>query len=174
MKSLFGAICAAAVFTASADGWKAGEGVANDHAAGKNARDVSFVPRDSSNGYGYRQYALPIGLTFLPWSAPNFESSVYGVRFNFGWGSYAGTYGIDWGVFSRGVEFGGIGANVFGNHFAGDARGIDVGFVNVADGEACGVQIGAVNVAGRLRGLQIGFLNFNRSGIVFPLINFGW
>lgn len=84
-KLLTAGLLSACAFAASAEVvWKAGEGVANDHATGANARDVSFVARDASTGYGYRQYTLPIGVTVLAWSVPNFECFVSGVRFNFG------------------------------------------------------------------------------------------
>ena len=164
------AACAAVASAA----WKPGEGIANDHATGGNTRDVTFVARDATNGYGYRQYALPIGLTCLGWSAPNFESSVYGVRFNFGWSKYENTYGLDGGLFSstRG-DFGGIAADFLGTTVSGTAAGIAVGLVNLAESDVYGLQIGAVNVAERLHGIQIGFLNFNNAGIVFPLINIG-
>jgi len=174
-KLLFVCLMSACAFVAKAEAtWKAGQGVANDHATGANARDIPFVARDANAGYGYRQFGLPIGVTVLPWSIPNFESFVYGVRFNFGWGRYAETYGIDWGTFSNSGEFGGIAANVFGNYVTGRAAGFQAGFVNLCEGDVYGLQIGAVNVAGRLKGVQIGFLNFNRSGITLPLINAGF
>ena len=154
--------------------WKPGEGVANDHARGGNAHDITFVARDANNGYGYRQYVLPIGLTFLPWSAPNFESSVYGLRLNFGWGRYNETYGIDGGVASCGKTFGGIQATFIVNDYTEEASGIQMAAVNKVDGDVYGLQIGAVNIAGDLHGVQIGFLNFNSSGIVLPLINIGF
>lgn len=153
--------------------WQAGQGIANDHAAGANARDVTFVARDAGNGYGYRQYTTPIGLTVLPWSLPNFESFVYGLRLNFGWGGYAETYGIDGGLFSSSREFGGIALDLFGNYVTGGSAGLQAGLVNVGAEDVYGLQVGGVNFAGRLHGVQIGFLNFNRAGIVLPLINVG-
>lgn len=124
-----------------------------------SARDLEFVARDAQNGYGYRQYIVPIGVTVLPWTFPNFESSVYGFRVNLGWGRYAKTYGIDGGVCSFGKETAGLAGNLI---------------CNVAEDDVYGVQIGGVNYAGHLHGLQIGFLNFNRAGIAFPLINIGF
>lgn len=174
MKKLLTVVFLTAAFAACAQAkWQAGQGIANDHATGRNARDVTFVARDAGNGYGYRQYALPIGVTVLPWSIPNFECSVYGVRFNFGWGRYDATYGIDWGAFSASQAFGGIGANLFGNYVTGETAGLQAGFVNIGNTDVYGLQVGAVNFAGRLHGVQIGFLNFNQAGIVLPLINAG-
>ena len=63
-----------------------GEGVANDHATGAKSTDVVFVQRGGGNAYGYRSYDTAIGLTFLPWAAPNSESTVKGFRLNLGWG----------------------------------------------------------------------------------------
>lgn len=164
-------MCASVVCAQSQ--WQAGKGVSNDHADGRNAHDVTFVARDSLNGYGYRQYSMPAGLTVLPWSLPNFESSVYGIRLNLGWGRYAETYGLDAGIFSNSGEFGGIAANLIGNAVSGTCSGLQAGLVNVGREGVCGLQVGAVNFAGRLYGVQIGFLNFNRSGVVLPLINVG-
>jgi len=174
MKTLlaFG-VAALAALSLSAAGFEAGKGVANDHATGVHSRDVTFVQRGGGNGYGYRQYALPVGLTLLSWAPPNFESSVYGVRLNFGWGRYEQTWGLDAGAFSRSARFGGIAANLFGNWATADQSGLVAGLVNAGE-EVNGLQVGAVNMAGRLRGVQIGFLNFNRAGIVFPVINIGW
>ena len=158
---------------ADAAGWVAGQGVANDRATGANARDVTFVTRGGGNGYGWRQYNMPVGLTFLPWSFPNFESSVYGLRLNLGWGEYDGTYGLDAGVFSLRNNFGGISANFFGNCARAEATGLEIGAVNLA-GTMRGLQIAFVNVAECLYGVQIGVLNFNASGITLPIINIGW
>jgi hypothetical protein len=112
-----------------------------------NKRDVTFVSRGGGNEYGYRQYALPIGLTVLFWSMPNFESSVYGVRLNFGWGAYHCTYGLDTGIFSRSKKFGGISWTALGNYVEQYSVGIQAGLVNVVQGEMSGLQIGLVNFA---------------------------
>ncbi len=152
--------------------WQPGMGVANDHAMGMNARDVRFVARDGRTGYGYRSFDVPIGLTFLPWSFPNFESTVKGVRFNLGWGTYAGTYGLDLGTFSDAVDFAGIAVNWCGN-VADTATGIQIGLVN-AGGHARGLQIGLVNHVQRMDGVQIGLLNFARTQWSIPLINVCW
>lgn len=159
--------------TSIAAGWNAGQGLANDRARGLNKRDVTFVSRGGGNEYGYRQYSTPIGVTVLPWSMPNFESSVYGVRLNFGWGAYHGTYGLDSGVFSRSKEFAGISWTVFGNYIEQRAVGIQAGLVNIST-EMTGLQIGLVNFAERLNGVQIGVLNFNTSQVTLPIINIGW
>lgn len=154
--------------------WKPGEGVANDQAGGANVRDVVFVVRDATNGYGYRQYALPVGLTALGWSAPNFESSVYGIRLNLGWGGYEDTFGIDGGFFSssRG-DFGGLAVDLFGTCVSGTFAGLAIGLVNLAVADVYGVQVGVVNVAERLHGVQFGLLNYS-AGVVLPLVNVGF
>lgn len=173
MKRLLIACAAVGLSLAANAAWKAGQGVANDRATGANDRDVTFVKRGAGDGYGWRQYALPIGVTFLPWSVPNFESSVYGLRINLGWGEYDGTYGLDSGVFSLRKSFGGISANLFGNYATEASAGLETGAVNIA-GTMYGLQVGFVNFADSLYGVQIGFLNFNRAGIAFPMINVGW
>lgn len=165
--ALFAAVAANA-------GWRAGEGIANDRATGGNARDVTFQVRGAGENYGWRQCDLPVGLTVLPWSVPNCESSVYGVRLNFGWGRYENVYGLDTGLFGASRTFGGVSATLVGNWTEGEACGIVVGGVNVA-GTMRGVQIGLVNVATTLYGVQIGVLNFNWSGVpCLPIINAGW
>lgn len=153
--------------------WRAGTGIANDRATGANDRDVTFEKRGAGSGYGWRQYSLPIGVTVLPWSIPNFESSVYGLRVNLGWGEYDGTFGLDAGAFSSRKTFGGISANLLGNYAADESMGIETGAVNIA-GTMRGLQIGFVNFAECLYGVQIGVLNFNQSGVTFPIINVGW
>lgn len=166
-----GAVCLLSIAASAA--WQAGSGIANDRATGANERDVTFVKRGAGDGYGWRQYSLPIGLTVLPWSIPNFESSVYGLRVNLGWGEYNGTYGLDAGVFSSRKSFGGVSANFFGNYASDMSAGIEIGAVNIA-GTMRGLQIGFVNFAECLYGIQIGVLNFNQTGIAFPIINIGW
>ena len=149
-----------------------GTGVANDHALGKNPQDVVFVARGGGNAYGYRAWEVPIGLTFLPWSFPNFESTVKGVRLNLGWGRYAGTYGLDLGTFSEAGDFAGIAVNWCGN-VADSATGLQIGLVN-AGGRARGLQIGFVNHVERMDGVQIGILNFARTQWSVPLVNVCW
>ena len=173
MKKLLMAIAAGLAVAIANAAWQAGKGMANDRATGTNDRDVTFVTRGAGEEYGWRQYALPIGLTVLPWSLPNCESSVYGLRVNLGWGRYHGAYGLDAGVFSDRKSFGGISANLFGNFAEEDSAGIETGAVNIA-GTMRGLQFGFVNVADRLCGVQIGVLNFNQSGITLPIINIGW
>ena len=172
MKKLLAvAVLACAALGARAQ-WMPGAGVANDHAAGAHPRDVRFVVRDGNQGYGYRSFDTAIGLTFLPWSFPNFESTVKGVRLNLGWGRYAGTYGLDLGTFSHAGDFAGIAVNWCGN-VADSATGIQIGLVN-AGGRARGLQIGLVNHVQRLDGVQIGLLNFARTQGSFPIVNIGW
>lgn len=154
--------------------FKPGQGVANDHATGANPRDVTFIARGGGQAYGYRSYDTVLGFTFLPWAAPNFESTVKGVRFNLGWGDYAGCYGFDFGAFSGSGDFGGLAINWFGNAVTRDAAGVQIGLVNYAGGRAAGLQIGLVNYVDRLAGVQIGLLNFAVSQWTLPFINIAW
>lgn len=175
MKTLVFALAASLALGASAAGFKAGEGIANDRASGGNARDVTFVTRGNGNPYGYIGWNMAIGGTVLPWAIPNDESNVYGLRVNLGWGRYVDTYGLDAGAFSRCSGcFGGIAANVCGNAVEKDAAGIQIGAVNAVQGTAAGLQVAFVNFAGELKGCQIGVLNFNAAGITMPIINFGF
>ena len=171
-------VCAAAgiASAASAAGFEAGQGVANDLATGANERDVTFIERGGNNSYGWRSYDIAIGVTVLPWSIPNEESSVYGLRFNFGWGAYMDMYGLDSGVFSDTTRnFGGFSATLFGNRVGGLVKGVQIGLVNIAQDSAYGLQIGAVNFAEDLHGVQIGVLNFNNTGLkCFPIMNIGF
>ena len=167
------ALTTTAVYSA---GFEAGKGVANDLATGANQRDVTFVERGGNNSYGWQSYDIVLGVTVLPWSIPNEESSVYGLRLNFGWGAYAKTYGLDAGAFSSTTkDFGGIAANLVANSVGGTMGGIQVGGVNVVRGKAYGLQIAFVNFAEDLHGVQIGGLNFNNTGLkCFPIINMGF
>ena len=164
------------VSAASAAGFEAGKGVANDLATGANERDVTFVERGGNNSYGWRSYDIVVGVTVLPWSIPNEECSVYGLRFNFGWGSYVDMFGLDSGFFSDTKRnFGGFSATVFGNSAGGLMKGVQIGLVNVAQDSAYGLQIGAVNFAQDLHGTQIGVLNFNGTGVAcLPILNIGF
>jgi len=152
--------------------FRAGEGVANDYSG-----NVSFVARGGSNDYGYGigcQYVTPIGLTLLAWDVPNSVSVVKGLRLNFGCGRFEGTYGVDAGLFSKSGVFGGVEANLIGNFAERDADGLQFGVVNVANGSVHGLQAGLFNQAKRLYGVQIGLINVNSGGIVFPILNVGW
>ena len=162
--------------TANAARLEAGKGVANDRARGAGPTDVTFVTRGNGNAYGWRGWDMAVGATILPWTIPNNESNVYGLRLNFGWGAYAKTYGLDAGAFSSTTkDFGGIAANLVGNSVGGTMGGIQVGGVNVVRGKAYGLQIAFVNFAEDLHGVQIGGLNFNNSGCkCFPIINVGF
>ena len=170
--------CAMAAFAsaASAAGCEAGKGVANDLATGSNRRDVTFVERGGNNSYGWRSYDIAVGVTVLPWSIPNEECSVYGLRFNFGWGAYVDMYGLDSGFFSVTTrDFGGFTATVLGNSVDGRMGGVQIGLVNIVRGSAYGLQVGAVNFAEDLHGVQIGVLNFNNTGLrCFPIMNIGF
>lgn len=167
------ALITTAVYSA---GFEAGKGVANDLATGANQRDVTFVERGGNNSYGWQSYDIVLGVTVLPWSIPNEESSVYGLRLNFGWGAYVDTYGLDAGLFSNcSRDFGGIAANFCGNLVGETMGGIQVGAVNAVYGSAYGLQVAFVNFAEDLHGVQIGVLNFNNSGLkCFPIINIGF
>ena len=161
---------ASGVFAA---GFEAGKGVANDLATGENKRDVTFIERGGNNNYGWQSYDLAVGLTVLPWSVPNSESSVYGLRFDFGWGAYENTSGLDLGVFGVTTrDFGGLGIELLGNAVGGTMGGVQIGCVNIVSGTAYGLQIGVVNFAETLYGVQIGVLNFNNSGVkCLPILN---
>ena len=174
MKRTFLVMAFSCMSVAAVAQWQPGQGMANDRARGGNARDVVFVERGGGNPYGYRSYDTAIGLTLLPWSFPNEESSVRGLRLNFGWGYYAGTYGLDLGTFSSTGEFRGLGANWIGHYADRDAKGLQVGLVNVTGHSAVGLQIGLVNYVERLEGVQIGLLNFATSQWTLPIINIGW
>ena len=96
--SLIAGIALALCASAHAARFEAGRGIANDRATGAGPNDVTFVTRGNGNEFGWRGWDLAIGGTILPWSIPNEESSVYGLRLNLGWGAYANTYGIDAGA----------------------------------------------------------------------------
>ena len=179
--STFSIACFAFAFalvssSAEAARLESGKGVANDRARGEGPNDVTFVTRGNGNAYGWRGWDMAVGGTILPWSIPNEESSVYGLRLNLGWGSYANTYGLDAGAFSSCTkDFGGIAANFVANVVTGTMGGIQVGGVNVVRGKAYGLQIAFVNFAEDLHGVQIGGLNFNNTGLkCFPIINMGF
>ena len=162
--------------SAEAARFEAGKGVANDRARGDGPNDVTFVTRGNGNAYGWRGWDMAVGGTILPWSIPNEESSVYGLRLNFGWGAYVDTYGLDAGLFSNcSRDFGGIAANFCGNIVGETMGGLQVGAVNAVYGSAYGLQIAFVNFAEDLHGVQIGVLNFNNSGLkCFPIVNIGF
>ena len=170
------ALSAWVVSAACAARFEAGRGVANDRATGSGPNDVTFVTRGNGNAYGWRGWDMAIGGTILPWSVPNEESSVYGLRLNLGWGAYANTYGLDAGAFSSTTQdFGGVAANLCGNVVGGTMGGVQVGAVNAVRGSAYGLQVAFVNFADDLHGLQIGVLNFNNSGLkCFPIVNAGF
>lgn len=171
-KVLMSGMVALAALVASAETWKAGEGVANERVG-----NVSFVQRGGGADYGYgggRQYFTPLGLTLLAWDIPNSMSAVYGLRLNLGCGRFERTYGVDLGLFSKSGAFSGVAANLIGNFCETDAEGLQVGLVNMVEGVVDGLQVGLVNKAGHLRGVQIGLVNFNPSGISFPILNCGF
>ncbi|MBQ3672725.1 MAG: hypothetical protein II924_04145 [Kiritimatiellae bacterium] len=177
LKKAAAALAVSSVFAcaAAAAGFEAGRGVANDLATGANARDVTFVPRGGGNAYGWQSYDLAVGATFLSWAVPNGESSVYGLRLNFGWGEYLDTYGLDAGFFSATArDFGGIATSALGHSVGGTMGGIQIGAVNIAH-VAYGLQLGFVNFADDLHGVQLGVLNFNNTGLrCFPVLNVGF
>ena len=150
-----------------------GEGVANDHALGSKPTDVVFVQRGGGNAYGYKSYDTILGVTVLPWSLPNFESSVTGIRLNLGWGSHAGMYGLDTGLVGVSESFAGVSATFLGA-FTCEASGAQVGLVNVTKGHTSGLQIGLVNATDSLAGVQIGLLNFAWSQWSIPIVNVAW
>lgn len=151
-------------------------GVANDHGQKPEYAPihVAYEPRTAETGYGYDDGMTVVGFTILPWALPNSSWDVHGVRFNFGWGRHREMIGLDTGLFGVSEHFSGIAATIAGNYSLSGADGLIVGGVNVAEGRVRGLQIGFVNYAGELKGVQIGLLNFNASGIVFPLLNIGF
>lgn len=169
MKTFLFLIAIASSFVSLAQ-FAPGKGVANDHAGDGKSTDVVFVQRGGGNGYGYVSYDTAVGLTFFPWSLPNFESTVKGLRVNFGWGEHAGVYGIDTGLFAASKSFAGISATFLGA-FTREARGLAVGLVNVTKGSTAGLQIGLVNSTDSLCGMQIGLLNFSWSQWSMPILN---
>ena len=174
MKVIFSLLLVAGMASASfaQESFKAGEGVANNHSG-----NVSYVLRGGGNPYGYgagSSYVTPFGLTLIAWDIPNSMSVVKGVRANLGCGRFERTYGADLGLFSKSGDFSGVAANIVGNFSERDAVGLQVGLVNMVEGEVRGVQIGLVNKSGHLYGLQIGLVNFNPSGISFPILNCGF
>lgn len=171
-KIIFAVLSVSLCFAVSAaQEWAPGRGLANEPARG--SANIEFSVRDNDHGYGWNQYNLPVGVTVLPWAIPNCESSVYGLRLDFGWGKYENTWGLGTGLFCRSADFRGLSVTAFGN-WSVESSGIQAGLANVADIQN-GLFIGLVNATGRLRGVQLGFLNFNAAGLpCFPLINAGW
>lgn len=177
IQKLIVAAIAGAMFTgAGAQVLTPETGVANDHGQQPELHNVHVVyeARSAQNGYGYEDGMTVVGFTFLPWAAPNSSWDVHGVRLNFGWGRHREMIGLDTGFFGASDYFGGLSATIIGNYTTGDADGVQLGVVNVVDARVRGVQVGLVNYAGDLKGLQIGLLNFNTSGIFFPVINLGF
>jgi hypothetical protein len=175
MNKLIAFAVAAAAIAVNAATMTPDTGVANDYGQKPvPATHVAFAPRTAETGYGYEDGMTVIGLTILGWAAPNSSFDVNGVRFNFGWGAYRDTTGLDTGLFSASATATGLSATFFGNHVAGDACGWQNGLVNVVGGTMCGLQIGLVNWAERLEGVQIGLLNFARSQHFFPIVNAAW
>lgn len=173
MKKAISALLTGGLSLAALAQLQPGKGPANEQPRGRNQDAVTFVQRGGGNGYGYRDYDVAVGFTVLPWSCPNFESRVRGLRLNLGWGAYAGTYGVDLGTFSDSGDFAGLAANLFGNYVTGDADGVQIGLVNVA-GRARGLQVGLVNHVDRLEGVQVGLLNFATYQWTLPLLNAAW
>ena len=151
-----------------------GTGVANDHGGNGTSRDIQFVPRSTETGYGYRSYVTGLGFTVLPWSIPNRESTVYGVRTNLGWGYFANSTGLDTGLFSHSGYCSGLQINVFGNLTDSNSDGLHIGLVNVVGRRQRGLQIGLVNYADYLEGVQIGLLNFTAKQCSLPILNIAW
>jgi hypothetical protein len=79
--------------------------------------------------------------------------------------------GVNAGVFNH-VNNVKHGANVAFVNLTDHYAMVDVGGINMSDGAV--VQVGFMNMTKKLRGVQIGFLNFAENGFlpVFPFINF--
>lgn len=176
MKKTIAIIASAAAISAAAQVLTPETGVANDYGQQPELRDVHVVyqPRTADTGYGYEDGMTVVGFTLFSWAAPNSSWDVRGVRFNFGWGRHREMVGLDTGFFGASEYFGGLSATVIGNLTTGDADGVQLGIVNVVDARVRGIQLGLVNYAGDLKGLQVGLLNFNTTGIFFPVINLGF
>lgn len=172
MKHLFSMMVLGTALTCGAQQvFTPGNGPANDQGQYHRAQDVSFIPRNSENGYGYRNGFIPVGFTFLPWVIPNHEYSMYGFRLNLGWAAYREMIGLDTGVFSLSGDAAGIQVNLFGNATAHDMQGLEIGLVNVAGRKEQGLQIGLVNYAQHLEGVQIGLINIAREQWTLPILN---
>lgn len=175
-KIAIAAVAAIGLMSANAQVLTPETGVANDHGQQPELRDVHVVyeARSAQNGYGYEDGMTVVGFTFLPWAAPNSSWDVHGVRLNFGWGRHREMVGLDTGFFGASDYFGGLSATIIGNYTTGNADGVQLGIVNVVDARVRGIQFGLVNYAGDLKGLQLGLLNFNTTGIFFPVVNLGF
>ena len=174
-KCIFTILCVCGILAAQQTSLQLGSGVANEGVVpGKADTRVNFSARSAENGYGYRGYTVPIGMTILPWALPNHESYVNGLRLNFGWGSYKETAGLDLGLFSAGEDHRFLGINAFGHYSKNNAYGCEIGLVNVTGGEMAGLQVGLVNYADTLYGVQIGLINIARTQWCIPIINICW
>ena len=113
------------------------------------------------------------------------ESLQVGIRWNGLLGYTPKMWGIDAGVFNmttlemRGLQMGLSNANLgdaqglqvgVANWVSEDFVGVQAGFLNMVAGNSKSLQLGFLNSARSLRGVQIGVLNINEAGQLFPLI----
>ena len=174
-KCIFTFLCICGILAAQQTSFQLGGGVANEGVApGKTDTRIDYSPRSAENGYGYRGYTVPIGLTVMPLALPNPESYVTGLRLNLGWGPYKETMGLDLGFFSAGEEHIVLGINAFGHYSQNNAIGCEIGLVNVTGGRMTGLQVGLVNYADTLYGAQIGLINIARTQWCVPILNICW
>lgn len=130
---------------------------------------------------------------FAPGQIPIADEQVNGVRINLIYGDCMSVNGLDLGLVGRTrSRFNGLqvaGCSVVGTDMAGCQLGllnfVDTGFSgfqfslwNDVGGTASGLQLGLFNFADKLRGAQIGLLNFvaepNPTFKCLPVLNFGW
>lgn len=112
------------------------------------------------------------------------SNSIEGIRINLIYGKNAAVTGLDWGLVNhvgsggfKGVQLG------FINLVEGNVTGWQNGFINISKrnvegfqwgwfnsgGHVSGFQLGLLNFADSMYGLQIGLLNFIHSGGLFPV-----
>jgi hypothetical protein len=128
----------------------------------------------------------PVNLSlFTPISLAKAEDSVSGFRFNLIYGKNTSVKVVDLGLvnqtttLSNGLQWGTINFN------EGATSGVQLGAVNYDKGAASGLQwsaffnyagtegglqLAAVNYAEKLQGFQIGVLNIDKSGGMFPFM----
>ncbi len=112
------------------------------------------------------------------------DNPIQGIRINFIYGKNVSMTGLDWGLANHvgtggftGVQLGGV------NICDGNAMGVQLGLVNYDQKNVegfqwgwynqgdyvNGFQLGLVNSAQTMKGLQIGLLNFIKTGGQFPV-----
>jgi len=156
------------------------------------------LAKDNVRGAGFSPAMFSV---FSPIQFPAPEFDVGGLRLNLFYGRCCNFDGVDFGVVGVAdnhangwlvnvvtVAYGdGLGLHTGGvNYFAGDFKGLQIGFANWIDSgdvfqiggynggyDIQGLQIGVINTANKLQGLQIGLVNIISNSDVpfFPIIN---